>query len=168
MDYRIRGSHPDARERSSKRSKSGDIPFAYREHDYAHSTPRVEGHFVPQEELPALRNWLRDRARVADETIDIWSTELKDYRDLTFARLEVVVTSPTMIEVTARHVRQYTLFLSLSLLNLDREILIRTNGVTTFKGHVEKDLSLLLREARRNPGHVVAAKVTTSVPEDTP
>ena len=102
--------------------------------------------------------------RVSDETADIWTTKLKDYRNLTFATLEVAVTSPTTIDVTADHVRQYTLLLPPSLLDLDQPITVRTNGMISFEGHVEQDLSLLLREARRDPGRIVAATVTISVP----
>ena len=197
--YALHGSQdlrvpPSCTRKMVKAMNDRRYSVVHRQHNYVHANSRINGHFVPPQELHALREWLENRTRnahpahivlvrdrvhldrfswvkidrVTDKTVDLWNTKLRNYSKLTFAKLEVAVTSPTLIEVTADHVQRYTLFLPPSLLDLDQPITIRTNGATSFKGHVEKDLSLLLREARRDPGRIVAAMVTISIPPDTP
>ncbi|UCF09584.1 MAG: hypothetical protein JSW65_05850, partial [Candidatus Bipolaricaulota bacterium] len=54
------------------------------------------------------------------------------------------------IEVAARHVARYTLLISAEMFDLDRPIVVVTNGTSSFDGVVVPDPRFLLEQAARD------------------
>src|SRR5262245_160038 len=76
------------------------------------------------------------------------------------------VTGPTRIDISARWARTLRVFLHDRLVNLDRPVEIRVNGVTTFTGKVPRSAITALQNARvRGDERLIdAAAVTVTVP----
>jgi pimeloyl-ACP methyl ester carboxylesterase len=159
--------------------KEKGIPFVYREHEQIH--PMAGGHFFPNDELPALMDWLdaehrpaagpeltvvRDRDhtgragwaqldRIDPSVGSFWASE---YDDEEGRRLErgafarlSVVREGNTLRVTAQGVRRYSLFFYPGTIDFGRPVKIMTNGLTSFEGVITPESRTLLEEARRRP-----------------
>ena len=81
------------------------------------------------------------------------------------AFLDAVVSGPSRIDISARWARTLRLFLHDRLVNLDRPVEIRVNGVSVFNGKVSRSAITALTNARaRDERRIDAAEVTLSVP----
>src|SRR5262245_40717732 len=82
------------------------------------------------------------------------------------AFVTAAVTGPSRIDVSARWARTLRVFLHDRLVNLDRPVEIRVNGVTTFTGKVPRSAITALQNARvRGDERLIdAAAVTVTVP----
>jgi len=173
--------------------KRRGVPYFYREHDLTH--PHAGGHFFPRQELPALIAWFDQQRRrplprqismVRDgthlmpmswsridstEQIAAFTENLIDSRDefitgMIYAKLNVEIVRPNTIEVNALRVKRYTLFLNDALVDFSQPIVVKTNGVTSFKGLVESSIETLLKEARQRADvHILySAKLAINLP----
>ena len=173
--------------------KRRGVPYFYREHDLTH--PHAGGHFFPRQELPALIAWFDQQRRrplprqismVRDAThlmpmswaridsteqIAAFTENLIDSRDefitgMIYAKLNVEIVRPNTIEVNALRVKRYTLFLNDALVDFSQPIVVKTNGVTSFKGMVESSIETLLKEARQRADvHILySAKLAINLP----
>jgi dienelactone hydrolase len=169
-------------------------PHVYREHDRVH--PMAGGHFFPREELPALVHWFDTQHRTATPTsltvvrdashltafswaridatdqIASFSEELvdkhdEDIRAKSYARLRVEITAPNHIDVRTDHVRQYTLFLNESLVDLTQPVRVVTNGALSYEGLVAPSIKTLLSQSRlrKDPGQIFPVQLTVPVRE---
>src|SRR5206468_7934174 len=82
------------------------------------------------------------------------------------AFVHALVSGPAQIDITARWARTVRVYLHDRLVNLDRPIEIRVNGVQAFNGRVSRSALIALRNARsRGDERVIdAAEVVVSVP----
>ena len=67
------------------------------------------------------------------------------------------------IEVRARNVSELTFFLHDRMLDLDKEIEIRVNRKTVFKGKVSRSIETLIESARTDRGLLYTAQKTVRV-----
>ena len=152
----------------------------YREHDRTHpmagghffpreELPRLIQWLAQQKRVPQPRKivMVRDRDHpgrlhwIRMDEIDprvgsFWasetdSTETLRLKEGAYARIEARAGSRNQIEITAKNVRRFTVFLNDDLVDLDRPVIIRINGEVRFEGEVEPDPGILLEEARRWP-----------------
>jgi predicted esterase len=150
-------------------------PHVYREHERVH--PMAGGHFFPREELPALVQWfdtqhrretptsltvVRDAShlmpfnwvridatdRIASFSEDLVDKHDEDIRAKSYARLRAEVTAPNRIDVRTDHVRQYTLFLNGSLVDMTQPVRVMTNGVLSYEGLLSPTIETLLKQSR--------------------
>jgi poly(3-hydroxybutyrate) depolymerase len=166
----------------------------YREHDRVH--PMAGGHFFPREELPALVHWFDTQHRTAIPTsltvvrdashltpfswaridatdrIASFSEDLVDKHDeeiraKSYARLRVEITAPNRIDVQTDHVRQYTLFLNESLVDMTQPVRVLTNGALSYEGIVAPSIETLLSQSRlrKDPGQIFPVQLTLPVRE---
>jgi poly(3-hydroxybutyrate) depolymerase len=166
----------------------------YREHDRVH--PMAGGHFFPREELPALVHWfdtqhrtatptsltvVRDAShltpfswaridatdRIASFSEDLVDKHDEDIRAKSYARLRVEITAPNHIDVRTDHVRQYTLFLNESLVDLTQPVRVLTNGALSYEGLVIPSIETLLSQSRlrKDPGQIFPVQLTVPVRE---
>lgn len=152
--------------------KSFGYDFVYREFsDRAH-----EGF---QEHYPDVLRWLAERPRpaaprevlrmphrgIVPPARRVHWVEADTRQALVRAR----VTAATEIDITTRWASELTLFLSDQLVDLDRPITIRVNGLVVFDARVERSARIALEEARnlKDERRVYSARVTVAVP-DTP
>ena len=70
------------------------------------------------------------------------------------------------IDVTVRNVARYTLLISSEQFDLDRPVVVSTNGVETFSGVVEPDVRPMLEQAARDEDRraIYEAKIEVGVP----
>lgn len=164
----------------------------YREHEKEH--PMAGGHFFPKEELPDLVQWLSVRHRLPvpraltvvrdrdhtgqlywvriDESrsaVSFWASERdreesRRLQEGEWARVEARVEGNT-IAVRTDRVARYTLLLNQELVDLNRPVVVLTNGAISFDGRVKADAEVLLRAARsaRDPDRLVLAEVSVTV-----
>jgi predicted esterase len=80
-------------------------------------------------------------------------------------RLELKATG-NHIDVIARAVARYTLFIRRDMFDLDREIQVSTNGTESFRARVKPDLSFMLEQAAEDDDRstVYCAKIEVNVP----
>ncbi len=169
-------------------------PHIYREHDGVH--PMAGGHFFPREELPALVYWfdsqhrtaiptaftvVRDAShltpfswiridatdRIASFSEDLVDKHDEDIRAKSYARLQVEISAPNHIDVRTDHVRQYTLFLNESLVDLTQPVRVLTNGALSYEGLVAPSIDTLLSQSRlrKDPGQIFPVQLTVPVRE---
>jgi len=76
------------------------------------------------------------------------------------------VASGNRIDVTVRNVARYTLFISSEQFDLNRPIVVVTNGVETFSEVVEPDVRFMLEQAAKDDDRraVYEAKIEVAVP----
>ena len=153
--------------------------LVYREHDQQH--PVAGGHFFPQEELPDLIHWLRDRSRqpmpqeitlvrdrdhpgraywvridaVSPETGSFWASQFDEDQN---RRLQEGMfahlsarISGNTIWVTTDRVLRYSLLLEPGLVDLHQPVRVITNGQTSFEGMARPEARILLQEIRQRP-----------------
>jgi len=152
----------------------------YREHDQVHPMagghffPREElpalinwlekQHRVP---VPKQITIVRDRDHlsraywirideISPEVGSFWASEqdpdeTRRLAEGLYARIEAKIGSGNRIEVTAQHVRRYTVLLNDQLVDLSQPVYIITNGKVSFEGKVIPDAGVLLEETRRRP-----------------
>ncbi len=168
-------------------------PHVYREHPREH--PMAGGHYFPREELPDLVAWLNRQRRdplpttltlvreashfqpfgwVRIESTDhiaAFSDDLVGKRDelikrREYARLDLAISQPNRIDVTAEKVRRYSLFLNDHLIDPSKPVTIITNGHLSFQGAVTPSLEQLLRQARQrqDPRQLFPIHLTIDVP----
>ncbi|HEX2056511.1 MAG TPA: hypothetical protein VHF07_08455 [Nitrospiraceae bacterium] len=147
----------------------------YREHQRVH--PVAGGHFFPREELPALVQWfdtqhrgqiptsltvVRDASHLlpfhwvridATDRIASFSEDLVDKHDeeiraRSYARLRADITEPNRIDVRTEHVRQFTLFLNGTMVDMSRPVRVVTNGALSYEGPVSATAETLLKQSR--------------------
>jgi predicted esterase len=150
-------------------------PHVYREHERTH--PMAGGHFFPREELPALVQWfdtqhrsetptsltvVRDAShlmpfnwvridatdRIASFSEDLVDKHDEDIRAKSYARLRAEISAPNRIEVRTDHVRQYTLFLNGTLVDMTQPVRVVTNGVLSYEGLLSPTIETLLKQSR--------------------
>ena len=171
-----------------------NYPVVYREHKHVH--PMAGGHFFPREELPDLMTWIKDRRRqrlphefsvvrdrdhsgraywirideIAPEVGSFWASEYyKEEERLlaegAYARLTAGIKG-NVISVTTENVIRYSVLISKDLLDLDKPVMVVTNGRVSFERLVQPDSRALLREARRrpDPGQLILATLQIAVP----
>jgi predicted esterase len=82
-----------------------------------------------------------------------------------YARMDAKIVPGNRIEVTAQHVRRYTVLLNDQLVDMNHPVRIVTNGKLSFEGKIVPDAGVLLEEARRRPdtGDLVLAAVEIEV-----
>ena len=82
-----------------------------------------------------------------------------------YARMDAKIVPGNRIEVTAQHVRRYTVLLNDQLVDMSQPVRIVTNGKLSFEGKIIPDVAVLLEEARRRPdsGELVLAAVEIEV-----
>ena len=82
------------------------------------------------------------------------------------AFVHAIVSGPSQIDITARWARTVRVYLHDRLVNLDRPIDIRVNGVQAFNGRVSRSAVTALRHARSRGDErlIDAAEVVVSVP----
>lgn len=151
-------------------------PYVYREHHREH--PIAGGHYFPKEELPDLVAWFNHQRRAplptrvtlvrdashfqpfnwirldSTDPIAAFSEDLVDKPDeqikrRVYARLDASIIGSNHIEVTAEHVRRYSLFLNEQLIDVSKPLTVLTNGRLSFEGIVTPSVETLLRQARR-------------------
>ena len=105
------------------------------------------------------------------DRIAMFSDQLIDKQDElikagVFSRLDVHNHGNNRIEVSANHVRRYTLFLHDSLIDFSQPLTVVTNGVVSFHDVISPQVEVLLREARRRQdlSRVFSAKLSLDVP----
>jgi hypothetical protein len=146
--------------------------FVYREFsDRAH-----EGF---QEHYPDVLRWLAERPRPAAprEVLRVPHRGIVPLArrvhwieaDTRQALVRARVTSATEIDITARWASRLTLFLNDQLVDLDRPVTIRVNGLVAFDGRIQRSARVALEEARslKDERRVYSARVTVAV-TDTP
>lgn len=169
-------------------------PHVYREHEREH--PMAGGHYFPREELPELVRWLNARRREplptrltvvregshfqpfgwlrmdATDAIAAFSDDLVSKRDAlikerAFAKLDAAVTAQNRIEITAKRVRRYSLFLNDRMVDMTKPVTVITNGALSFEGTVTPSLEVLLRQARQrqDPRQLFPVHLTVTLPE---
>ena len=174
--------------------KDRGIRHMYREHQFTH--PHAGGHFFPREELPALIAWfdkqqrspisqrvsmVRDATHLeplswvridATDRIAAFSENLIDRRDelivgKVYAKLDAKIHLPNHIEVTTKHVKQYSLFFNEDLIDFSQPVTIETNGHLSFHGHVTPSVETLLRQSRlrQDPNRLLSVQLTVDVLE---
>lgn len=119
---------------------------------------------VRDRDHPGRAYWIR-MDEIDPEAGSFWASEedLEEGRRLkegVYARIEASVGSDNRLEITAQHVRRYTVLLNQHLVDFDRPVRIMTNGQVSFEGKVAPDAGVLLEEARRRldpEGLVLAA-----------
>jgi len=156
-----------------------EFPYVYREHDRVH--PMAGGHYFPKEELPDLLSWMKTQRRtngpgqlsiVRDRDHpgrEFWvriveidpgtasfqesdnnAKEGERLRKGDFARLDARLSGNT-IYVTAKHVRSFQLLIGRDLVNLEKPLVVFTNGRLNFEQLLQPDGASLLEEAHRRP-----------------
>jgi predicted esterase len=147
----------------------------YREHERVH--PMAGGHFFPREELPALVQWfdtqhrsetptsltvVRDAShlmpfnwvridatdRIASFSEDLVDKHDEDIRAKSYARLRAEISAPNRIDVRTDHVRQYTLFLNETLVDMTKPVRVMTNGILSYEGLLSPTIETLLKQSR--------------------
>lgn len=78
------------------------------------------------------------------------------------------VLAPSDIDITARWTRGLTLYLNDELVDLDRPVTVRVNGVTVFQGAIERSVPFMLEQARLlgDERRIYSAMLTVEVPTD--
>lgn len=172
-------------------------PYVYREHHREH--PIAGGHYFPKEELPDLVAWFNHQRRAplptrvtlvrdashfqpfnwirldSTDPIAAFSEDLVDKRDeqikrRVYARLDASIIGSNHIEVTAEHVRRYSLFLNEQLIDVSKPLTVLTNGRLSFEGIVTPSVETLLRQARRrqDPERLFPIHLTIALAKSAP
>ena len=129
-----------------------------------------------QEHYGDVLRWLDTRARQSypREVLRVPNTAITPIgrrvhwieADTRQAFVHGVVAGPSRIDITARWARTLRVYLHDRLVNLDRPLEIRVNGVQAFSGQVSRSASTALRNARARGDErsIDAAEVVVSVP----
>ncbi|MBI3595562.1 MAG: prolyl oligopeptidase family serine peptidase [Nitrospirae bacterium] len=159
--------------------KRNGYPVIYREHDRVH--PMAGGHYFPREELPDLLAWLKTQRRTSEprepvvvrdrdhpgrdfwvriDEIDsaagsFWESEhhpgeSRRLQQGAYARLKAQVSGNTIF-MTTEHILRYSVLIPRHLVDLNKPVLVFTNGRVSFEQLLRPDGRSLLEEARRRP-----------------
>ncbi|MEK7279975.1 MAG: alpha/beta hydrolase-fold protein [Nitrospirota bacterium] len=167
----------------SNRLQDLGYDVVYKEHDMVH--PQAGGHFFPAEELPELIKWLGGKRRdpyPKELTFRVSGTGRRGYYWVTidemeegkegnksrvlFTSIETKVIDGNRIEVKSEKVKTYTLFLNDKIVDLSKDVTIVTNGKVSFEGHIKKDPSILLKDARSRQDREMLFPATITIKVD--
>ena len=120
---------------------------------------------VKDRDHPGRVHWIQIDA-IDSEVGSFWASEqdsgeTQRLKEGMYARVEAIAGGDNQIDVTTEKVGRYTVFLSDQLVDLDRPVIIKTNGKISFQGIVEPDRGVLLEEARASldPAYLFQAAI---------
>jgi hypothetical protein len=113
-------------------------------------------------------NWIRVRS--VDEVAAFWASytdrsEGEAIKAGQFAKLRGEVVGENQLEITSERVREFEVLLSEPLVNFEKPVAIKVNGLIRFKDFVKPDPNVFLKEAYDwpDPVRTVWAVVTISL-----